>query len=321
MGAPQMSQPEDMQQRISDNFDKLSLEELVKRKAELLGKYDASGQPTNSTMITMLDQKIAAKQPGGGITSGMTNTTTTPPVLTIQPLLPVTSGSPTPPAGTTPPPTTTPSGSITDALPSAPVTATSPQGGITGTGDETRLLAEAELQKQLASQTLQSQYSARQKYLTDLSGLLQTQQNQQLSSELPGVYEDLNTRGLLRSSDLGNRLSLRQKELAAITSSALAQQGLGYSDEYTSGLGNIENAYLGARSGAIQRAFSVDDYRRSIEASKQLGFALQPQQQQSSPGKGGALSGAATGAFAGSKLGPWGGAIGAGVGGVAGAGK
>lgn len=215
------------------------------------------------------------------------------------------------------------------SLPSVPsgniAPTTTNQGGFFNAGNNTnygnalvdtqRILAEAELQKNLASQTLTAQNDARKKYLTDLSGLLQEQQRQQLSTELPGIYEDLNTRGLLRSSGLGNELGRRQSELAAQTSSELARQGLTYSDEYTSGLGGIQNAYLGARNSALQRRFSLEDLDTNVRASKELGFALQPQPQSNS--KGNTLAGTSVGASIGSAFGPVGTAIGGIAGGAA----
>lgn len=181
------------------------------------------------------------------------------------------------------------------------------------------ILNEAELQKGLSAQTLEAQNAARQKYLVDLSSLLQTQQAQQLTTELPGVYEDLNTRGLLRSSALGDKLSYRQAELAKETSSKLAMQGLSYNDLYTSGLGGIQDTYLGARNSALQRKFSLQDYDTNVKASRDLGFALQPQQQQSS-GKGTtALSTGLSGAEIGAGVnGPFGAIIGGTAGLVAG---
>jgi len=195
--------------------------------------------------------------------------------------------SPPPPTGNTLPP---PTNQFLDPLPGAPVAPNNPYGGLynpgmnptygDAQGDVERLVAEAELQKNLSQQTLQSQYQARSKYLTDLSGLLQQQQSQQLTQALPGVYEDLNTRGLLRSSALGNELGQRQAALAQETSNQLAKQGLSYSDQYTSGLGNIENTYLGARNAALSRRFSLEDLGTNIQASKDLGFALQPAKQE-----------------------------------------
>lgn len=244
----------------------------------------------------------------------------------FTPSTPIPSAPPTPSTSPTPTPSTPTSSSTPEpqALPSAPITTTNPAGGFSPgdnpkygdiNGDTARIIAEAELQKQLAGETLLSQSNARKNYLTDLGKLLEEQQTRQLSSELPGIYEDLNTRGLLRSSDLGNQLSRRQQELAAITSAKLAEQGLAYNDEYTSGLGNIENTYLGARNSALSRRFSLEDLDTNIKASKELGFALQPQPQSNGKGSMGLL-GASTGASIGSAFGPAGTAIGGALGGV-----
>ena len=79
-----------------------------------------------------------------------------------------------------------------DALPSAPVTVRTPNGGLalgnTVAGiDEGKLLAEAELQKDLRRRTYEQQVSGRKAMLDELSGVLQKQQQAALGDQMPGI--------------------------------------------------------------------------------------------------------------------------------------
>lgn len=214
-------------------------------------------------------------------------------------------------AAAIPPPPPTPTQA---ASPSPTTTITNPMGGIEagtniGGRDEGKLLAEAELAKQLRQQSYDQTTASRQKMLDDLSSLLIKQQQAQLSDSLPSIYEDLNTRGLLRSSALGDRVSTEQARLARQTSEALAQQGLADRNQALNQLTGIEESYLTGRESALGRRFSLEDYARQIAASKELGALAMPVQQAQPSGKGGSalqggLGGAATGAAA--TKSPWG---------------
>lgn len=212
--------------------------------------------------------------------------------------------------------------SSNDLFPSAPVTYTSPSGGVGGTGSEAgrdvqKLIAEAELQKSLNKQAYDSQADQRKQYLSELSDLLIKQQQAQLNDQMPGIYEDLNTRGLLRSSALGEKVGLEASKLARQTSEQLALQGLTDRNNALTQSGKIEDQYLAGRNAAIQRGFSVEDFNRQAALSREIGTAVTPVSQNG--GKGGqALSGALGGASIGANFGAPGAAVGGVLGGVLG---
>lgn len=211
-----------------------------------------------------------------------------------------------------------------DALPSAPQTIHTPNGGIAlGNSvagiDEGKLLAEAELQKQLRQQTYTQQVSGRKSMLDELSGVLQKQQQGMMSDQMPGIYEDLNTRGLLRSSALGEKLGLEQSKLARQTSEQLALQGITDRNTAINDLGAIEDSYLGGRGSAMQRRFSLEDFDRQIAAGERLGANALPQVSQSSGKGSSALQGGLGGATIGASVGgPYGAAAGGAIGALAG---
>lgn len=305
-----------MKQSTQDQYNSMTVDQLNAQKNAIQGYLAANPGATvipqsilnntpgsidhgDSSLLTsllgvpLLDNINSAltSKAGPGVITPTASPTVAP---TIAPnIAPPVSATPQPSVPGNPADNTSPLSPSLSATPSAPLTATSPQGGINGGADENQILAEAELQKQLSGQTLTSQNDANTKYLSDLSGLLQKQQAQSMSEQLPGVYEDLNTRGLLRSSALGNSLATEAKNLTAETSNQIANQGLNYQKQYTQGLGGIENSYESARNTALQRQFSLEDFQTQLAASKALGFALQPQQPQSS-GKSPATAGIAS---------------------------
>ncbi len=257
-------------------------------------------------------------------------------ILRSQPMLPSTPYSaPTPQANpgvsTTPtgnpttvssaPGTTTLPFNVQQALPSAPQTINLPGGGLQlGNSvagiDEGKVLAEAEMQKQLASQTYQQQVAGRKAMLDELSGVLQKQQSAALGDQMPGIYEDLNTRGLLRSSALGEKVGLEATKLARQTSEQLALQGLTDRGTAINDLSGIENSYLGQRNSALQRRFSLEDFDRQVAAGEKLGANALPQISQPSAKGSSALQGGLGGAGIGAQVG---GPQGAAIGGVLGA--
>jgi len=184
-------------------------------------------------------------------------------------------GDPTAPPGETPPYTPGPVSPVDPGI-----------GGIrpgdTGSAlDEKKLIQEAELQRQLQLEQWEQANALRAQYQQELAQTLQSQMDRQFQESLPGMYEDLNTRGLLRSSALGDRMSTEQSKLAARTNEQLALQAI--QDQYGSlgQLGGIHDQYGQARYGAIDRRFSMEDYARQIEASLKMGQAMTPMQQYS----------------------------------------
>jgi hypothetical protein len=151
-----------------------------------------------------------------------------------------------------------------------------PTGGLILNGsqasqDATQIANEGALQQQLSVQSQQGVTAQRQQYLNDLTGVLNQNTANQLNAQAPGIYEDLNSRGLLRSSALGNSMSTAASQLQANTTNQLAQQGIAGE---TSDLANdttIQNTYNQSRNSALQRQFSVEDYNNQLAAGQKLG--------------------------------------------------
>lgn len=184
-----------------------------------------------------------------------------------------------------------------------------PMGGLTSTqtdasNDAQRIAQEAALQQQLSTQTQQGITDARKKYISDLTDLMNQNVNQQMSEQLPGIYEDLNTRGLLRSSALGNSLATTRGNLIKDNTLNLEKTALDNENADLNNYNTIQNNYNAGRNSALSREFSVEDYQRQIDASKMLGdeaAKLKPQapstkQQVEVAAAGSAAQGAASGA-------------------------
>jgi hypothetical protein len=184
-------------------------------------------------------------------------------------------------------------------------------------GSRGQLLGENAANTTQRTDTLNKQQSARDAQLKSLASLLAEQNQTQVGQAMPNVLEDLNSRGLLRSSAVGNQLANAQSQLQERTNQQLAQQALANQSAYTSGLGGITEADIAGKGSATQRQFSLQDYANQIQAGKILGKDLQPQAPSGKGGNvlGGALGGAGVGAQVG---GPWGAAAGGAAGGLLG---
>ncbi len=141
-----------------------------------------------------------------------------------------------------------------------------------------QLLNANDLTSQLSQQTLDKQADMRKQQITDMASLLNQQADTSYSRSLPGLYEDLNTRGLLRSSDLGNQMATKKQQSFEDVANQLGQQQLGYNDQYINGMGNITNQYNSGIGSALQREFSLQDYANQVKASQALGQAVAPVQ-------------------------------------------
>lgn len=156
-----------------------------------------------------------------------------------------------------------------------------PSGGIVGGPtdqgvDERKLLDEANFDNDLRQKLIAGNKTRQDQYLGEISDLLAKHQQQTLNLETPGIMEDLNSRGLLRSSALGDRLSERAKELTAESTNTLGQLGLkadlGNLDQYNA----ANEALIAGRGNAIGRRFSLEDFLREYDAAQRLGSQNQP---------------------------------------------
>lgn len=168
----------------------------------------------------------------------------------------------------------------------------SPTGGIVGgTGeaakDQNRLLSEAEYQKQLQTGDIGASKDARKLMLQEYADLVSQQQNRLLDENAPKLYEDLNTRGLLRSSELGNAMGRERAKAASILGEQVGLQGLQDREAYLKDLSGVNNQYYGGRYNAIQRGMSLEDFARQTKAAQLTGQALAPLPQAAPSSKGG----------------------------------
>lgn len=284
------------------------------------GVMNIKSSPVVDRMGVAVNSNVLKYQPVlpptyGGYDGQRTTTGVTAPTPQANPGLPQTAGE-----------TTQLPFNSANALPSAPMTIRKPNGGLElGNSvagiDEGKILAEAELQKDLARQTNDQQGVGRKAMLDDLAALLQKQQAGAMNDMMPGVYEDLNTRGLLRSSALGEKVGLESAKLSRQTAEQLAHQGLSDRGKTIDALGSIEDAYLGQRNSALGRRFSLEDFDRQLAAGKALGSTGMPTVSQGSGKGSSALQGGLGGATIGAQVGGPTGAVAGGVIGAIGGGK
>lgn len=159
-------------------------------------------------------------------------------------------------------------------------------GGAAGQ-DVASILDEAERAKQLQLDLLNSQQGMRDKTRAELAQILNDQMDRQFNDQMPSYLEDLNTRGLLRSSALGDRLATERAKMAASVNEQLALQGI--TDQYggIDALTGVNDQYLKSRQAGLSRRFSLEDWARQMQASKELGQAVTPVTPYSGNSKGG----------------------------------
>lgn len=309
-----------------------SAADSVKSAWQQLNTYvDGNGkslQPFSPQEYAQLPDNVLPTQ--NDINTGMFDPTNQP----IQRLKSVAPGQP----GATPAPTDQAgNNAVTSGAPQTPnaqvgnspvysanPNAVSPYGGLQSTNgsasnDAQRIAQEAALQQQLSVQNQEGVTSKRQQYMSDLTGLLNQNAQKQMSEATPGIYEDLNSRGLLRSSAVGDALATKSKSLQADVANKLGQYGVQGETADLGNLTNIQSTYNAARDSALGREYSVEDYNRQVQTGKELGEQYS-QLKPNAPSKGkSALSGAATGASAMAATGdPYAIAGGAAAGGLAG---
>lgn len=154
-------------------------------------------------------------------------------------------------------------------------------GGAVGTGgtaskDQQDLLNEAELQYRLQQEQAGKSKADREQLLKDYSSLISEQQNRILDENAPALYEDLNRRGLLRSSELGNQMAIQREKAAQVLQEQVGGQALNDRDAYIKAMEDANTNYLGGRNSAIQRRYSLEDFARQAKVAKDTGLALQP---------------------------------------------
>lgn len=134
------------------------------------------------------------------------------------------------------------------------------------------------------------------------------QQNQTVFQQnLPSTLEDLNARGLLNGSGVGQEIARKQGDIAANIADEIGTVGARDIDLDSQRRAASLAGLQGSRSDALQRQFSLEDFIRQSNVAKAMGAQMAPQVNN---GKGNVVSGMGAGAAAGAPFGPWGAAIG-----------
>ena len=106
--------------------------------------------------------------------------------------------------------------------------------------------------------------------LDELGSLLTQRSAQQFSENAPGILEQLNTRGVLRSSGTGEALAREQARLEQENQYNLAQTALGYGQANMDDIANMLGRQQGWQSAGLQARLGLED----AEAQKQLAITL-----------------------------------------------
>jgi phage gpG-like protein len=219
-----------------------------------------------------------------------------------QPVVEPPIDQPVAPPGTPPPGVPAPVQPPVDGPPIGIPAVPADMGNIDTGGPETGvggILDEGERARQMQLELLQQQQQQKEAARAQLAEILNKQMERQFDEQRPEIYEDLNRRGLLRSTETGKALATERGRLSAGVNEQLALQGI--QDMYggIEGQGSILDQYLGGRQSAIGRRLSLADWQRQMAASKELGQAVAPIQ----PYSGGGKSGTAQAGMAGAGLG------------------
>ena len=176
-------------------------------------------------------------------------------------------------------------------------------------------------QEEQLRQTFQVQEEQRSSRLDELSNFLSGAQERRYAEAVPGIQEQLNTQGLLRSSALGDALAGDRSRLEELTQESLLQQGLADREASILGVEQTIAPRLSAQTAGLERRLSLEDMTMEQALARELAAAGQPYvtQQRNPTGLQTGLQGALGGAAAGSAFGPWGSLIGALGGGTLGA--
>src|SRR6185295_9036089 len=103
------------------------------------------------------------------------------------------------------------------------------------------------------------------KQLGGLNTLLGTEANRQFDLSQPGIYESLNSKGLLGSSAVGEALAKEKANLEGQREFTLGQAQLG-------GLDAIRQI----QTGGLSRQFSLEDFNSQANLAREIAAASQP---------------------------------------------
>lgn len=284
------------------------------------------GQPSAPTVPGTPNNPITPGNNGVGTLPGGGTILPVPGAQPVDPQPQVNPGVGGTPPVTTPPPAATGTppavGAIdpTTGLPiGIPVVGDPLQNSVPKTIDQSIIEQEALRQQEQSRQAYETERALRASRLTDLQKLLTQQSDRQFQENSTGVYEDLNTRGLLRSSALGDSLAKERAKLEAANSDELAKQGLADRDQDVQGIANILAQTQSFQTSGLERRFTLEDFNRESEVARALGSQYAPTVKSGQSVLSGVATGGASGAAIGTSIAPgYGTAIGAGLGAILG---
>lgn len=197
-------------------------------------------------------------------------------------------------------------------------------GDITGivppqTRDQAVIEAEARRQEEQQRRAFEASRSLREQGLEQTAQLLATQRGQAFEQFVPQAAEQLQTRGLLQTSELENVLGKEQGRLQQETESLLGQARIAGTQQEIEDINRILAQRQGLQQSGLERRFSLQDFEKQARLARELGAEITPEV---GGGQGSRLGSIATGAVGGAGalagLGPFGAAAGGILGGLGG---
>jgi len=160
-------------------------------------------------------------------------------------------------------------------------------------------------QEEQLRQIFQVQEQQREQRLGDLASFLGQEETRRFEEAQPQIEESLNTRGLLRSSALGEALASERGRLEQETQAALLGQGLSDREAAILGVEQIAQPRIQSQQAGLERFFSLEDIERESKLARdlaELGVPHVPSQSGGGFSLGGALGGGLLGASFGGGL-------------------
>lgn len=139
------------------------------------------------------------------------------------------------------------------------------------------------LEREGIRQRLQEEKSAetaatgRSESLEELTSLLAEQGDQAFDVNRAGILEDLNARGLFRSSAVGTEFARERGRQADISRNIVSAQSISDRDANINALIQAGATQRDFQTSGLSREFSLDDFGRQTQAGFRLGEATSPQ--------------------------------------------
>jgi len=127
-----------------------------------------------------------------------------------------------------------------------------------------------ERERVLGEQFITGEEERRKQRRSDLSGLLTTSREQAFSENAPEILESLSSRGLLRSSAVGEELAGEQSRLQQISENFLSTQALSDVDAISGFKQGALGREIDLRRKGKEREFSLEDFGREASLAREL---------------------------------------------------